>query len=84
MPVNASRPELGGWACHWTTKRRYVYLGTVTGFSPDHLARDMIPAAGVGLRRCARLRSGRVGLAGCRVGDHLLAVRSETRPATAE
>jgi hypothetical protein len=35
------------------------------------------------LRRGARMRSGRVGLAGCLVGDHLSAVRSETRPATA-
>ncbi len=35
------------------------------------------------LRRGARLRSGRAGLTDCRIGDHLSAARSETRPATA-
>lgn len=35
------------------------------------------------LRRGARLRVGRVGLAGWLVSDHRIAVRSETRPAMA-
>ncbi|HEV2633821.1 MAG TPA: antibiotic biosynthesis monooxygenase [Actinocrinis sp.] len=35
------------------------------------------------LRQGARLTLGRAGLAGCLMGDHLSAVRSETRPATA-
>ncbi|MCX4594834.1 hypothetical protein OG819_35620 [Streptomyces sp. NBC_01549] len=37
----------------------------------------------LGLRRGARLRSGRVGLAGWLVVDYRMAARSETRPAMA-
>jgi hypothetical protein len=54
----------------------------ITSLMPEPLLAE--PSDVADLRRGARLRSGRVALAGWLVGDHRMAARSETRPATAE
>ena len=74
----ASPPAAGAQAI-----TQLIHTATTSGLPAVPATAPAASAAGPSLRRGARLRPGRAGLADCLIGDHLSRARSETRPATA-